>query len=306
MSEAGQDATREPSSSADGSAAEVSAAEVSAADVSGPAELTNATIERILVALDASPHSLAALQAAAQLAALMQAELEGLFVEDINLVRLGRYSFVREVGSYSASLRPLDTRAVEREFQLQAARIRRAMAQTAVSANVRWRFHTTRGAVSTEVMTAAQDAAMLMLGRVGRSVGKRFGSTAQSALHSTRHPVLIAGEGGFAFPLILFYDATPAGDRALQLAVRLMHGRQEALTLLVAPIADESTADYESRMQTLAHQLEERGVHCRTGSARPGRDLLSLLRDMGPGTLILPAAHAAVINELSRSAIVVP
>lgn len=269
-------------------------------------ESAAATMERILVALDASPHSLAALQAAAQLAALMQAELEGLFVEDINLVRLGRYSFVREIGSYSASLRPLDAQTIEREFQQQAARIRRALAQTAVSANVRWSFHTTRGAVSTEVMTAAQNAAMLTLGRVGRSIGKRFGSTAQRAMQNMPQPVLIAGEGGFTYPLIVFYDASPAGDRALQLAVRLMQGRDDALTLLVSPLADESLADHESRMQTLAHQLEERGVRCRTGSVQPGSDLLNLLRDMEAGTFIVPASHATVVNELNRSAIVVP
>ncbi|MCB9159497.1 MAG: universal stress protein [Caldilineaceae bacterium] len=302
MNAAGEERTTESTTPEMGAESETA----TSAAATSEAEATAATIERILVALDASPHSLAALQAAAQLATLMQAELEGLYVEDINLLRLGRYSFVREVGSYSASLRPLDTRAIEREFQIQAARIRRAMAQTAVSANVRWSFHTTRGAVSTEVFTAAQDAAMLTLGRVGRSVGKRFGSTAQRALQGTRRPVLIAGEGGFVYPLIVFYDATPAGERALHLAVRLMRGRDDAFTLLVAPLSDESQADYESRVQTLVHQLEEQEIHCRAGSARPGNDLLNLLRDMDAGTLIVPIAHAAVINELSRSAIVVP
>jgi nucleotide-binding universal stress UspA family protein len=45
------------------------------------------TIRRILVALDASPHSFAALEAAAHLAAHLEAELFGLYVEDENLLR---------------------------------------------------------------------------------------------------------------------------------------------------------------------------------------------------------------------------
>ena len=45
-------------------------------------------IRRILIALDASTHSLAALDAAAEMAANMQAELIGLFVEDENLLHL--------------------------------------------------------------------------------------------------------------------------------------------------------------------------------------------------------------------------
>ena len=42
---------------------------------------------RVLVALDPSPFGLAALEAAIQWAAELQAELQGLFVEDVNLVR---------------------------------------------------------------------------------------------------------------------------------------------------------------------------------------------------------------------------
>ena len=45
-------------------------------------------MRRILVAVDASPHSLAALDAALRLAADLEAEIIGLFVEDINLLRL--------------------------------------------------------------------------------------------------------------------------------------------------------------------------------------------------------------------------
>ncbi len=43
------------------------------------------TIRRILVALDASPHSQAALEAASDLADALKAELVGIFVEDVNL-----------------------------------------------------------------------------------------------------------------------------------------------------------------------------------------------------------------------------
>ncbi|MBK7177644.1 MAG: universal stress protein [Chloroflexi bacterium] len=54
-------------------------------------------IQRILVALDASPHSLAALEAAIDLAERLDAELQGLFVEDINLLRLAQLPFAREL-----------------------------------------------------------------------------------------------------------------------------------------------------------------------------------------------------------------
>ena len=62
----------------------------------------NLAIRRILIALDASTHSLAALHAAAEMAANMQAELIGLFVEDENLLHLAGLPFAQEVRSSSA------------------------------------------------------------------------------------------------------------------------------------------------------------------------------------------------------------
>ena len=56
------------------------------------------SFRRILVALDGSAHVLAALQAASEMAARMKSELVGLFVEDINLVRLAGLPFPRELG----------------------------------------------------------------------------------------------------------------------------------------------------------------------------------------------------------------
>ena len=54
-------------------------------------------IQRILVALDASTDSLAALDAAAKLAQCLQAELVGLFVEDVNLLYMAGLPFTREL-----------------------------------------------------------------------------------------------------------------------------------------------------------------------------------------------------------------
>ena len=70
-------------------------------------------IRRILVALDASTHSLAALETAAGLAARLEAELVGLFVEDINLLRAAELPFARETSFYSSSLRPLERGELE-------------------------------------------------------------------------------------------------------------------------------------------------------------------------------------------------
>ena len=61
-----------------------------------------APIRRILLALEAGNGGSAAMEAATHLAAQLNAELHGLFLEDINLIRLAELPFAREIGLTSA------------------------------------------------------------------------------------------------------------------------------------------------------------------------------------------------------------
>ena len=59
--------------------------------------MTKPRIDRVMVALDSTKQSQAALKAAAELAARLNVELIGLFVEDINLLQLASLPFAREI-----------------------------------------------------------------------------------------------------------------------------------------------------------------------------------------------------------------
>ena len=74
-------------------------------------------VRRLLVALDASGHSLAALEAAARLAAHLEVELAGIFVEDENLLRLAKLGTARVVDRLSARVRTLGAGEIERELR---------------------------------------------------------------------------------------------------------------------------------------------------------------------------------------------
>src|SRR5512146_300494 len=87
-------------------------------------------IRKILIAIDASPHSLAALQAAAEFAARVNAELSGLFVEDINLLRMAELSFVREVSHYSATVTQISREGLEQQLRAQETYARREVNNT--------------------------------------------------------------------------------------------------------------------------------------------------------------------------------
>jgi hypothetical protein len=120
------------------------------------------TLQRIVVALDTGPRARAALEAAAELAARMQAELVGLFVEDVELLHFAGLPFAREVGYPSASLRPLDVAAMERALRAAAEEVQRTLAAVAARGPLSWSFRTARGAVPAELRAAAAEGGIVV------------------------------------------------------------------------------------------------------------------------------------------------
>jgi hypothetical protein len=64
----------------------------------------------------------------ARLARELEAELLGLFIEDVELLRFASLPFAREIGSASASMRALSVSELERQFRAQARELERTMA----------------------------------------------------------------------------------------------------------------------------------------------------------------------------------
>ena len=134
----------------------------------GPADPTLPAAEYILVALDLSPHSQAALAAAAELAAALLLELDGLYVEDMDLLRLCGLPFGIEFGTFTASPRRMVQTHLEREFRMQATQLRKIMADVAGQRRVPWAFQGVRGGVAGPVLAGSAAAQTLRLGRFRR------------------------------------------------------------------------------------------------------------------------------------------
>jgi nucleotide-binding universal stress UspA family protein len=256
-------------------------------------------IQRILVALDASPHSLAALEAAVALAADLHAELLGLFVEDADLLRLAGLPFARELGLYSTTPRPLDEPQVERELRARARRAEQALAAMADRAQVPWSFRVARGTIAAELLAAAAEADLISLGRAGLSPTgrRRVGSTARAVLSQTSGPVLIVRQGGrLRMPIVAVYDGSALASKALATAVRMAQGKEGELLVLVA--ADDP---YETeRLQAQAAEwLQARGAAARfrqlTEAAMP--KLLHTLKTEWCGMLVLSAESTLLRDE---------
>ena len=256
-------------------------------------------IRRILVALDASPHSLAALEAAVALAADVDAELVGLFVEDAELLRLAALPFVREFGLYSATSRPVDALEMEHQLRARAHRAEQALAAMAERAHVRWSFRIVRGTIAAELLAAAAEADLISLGRVGWSVAgrRRVGSTARAVLTQASGPALVVHQGvRLQPPFVAVYDGSALAGKALTIASRLAQGKDGELLVLAA---SDDPDEAEWLRARAAEWLQARGVQARfrplTETAVSG--LLRLLRAECCGTLILPAESALLHDE---------
>ena len=247
-----------------------------------------AIIQRILVAVDGSDHSLAALEAAASLAAALQAELEALFVEDIDLLRLADLPCSRVVSLLLLEAERTDRKRMERQLRVRAARARAALQQRTEALGIRTSFRSVRGKVTAEVVAAAAGSDILSLGKAShrRMRPAGGGSTLRAALTAGR-PLLVvespvpAGEG-----LLIVYDGSPASGRALALAGQLAAGSSQGLRLLVL-------ASSLAQAEGLAAQARERlaGMDITASlshsSAKPYVAILTAVRRLRPSLLLL-------------------
>ncbi len=199
-------------------------------------EQEEALLRRILVALDASHHSLAALEAAADLAASLEAELQGLFVEDINLLRAAGSPLAWEVHyPYIAGAR-MDRARMERQLRAQATQAQRALAAACERRRIKWSFRVVRGEVTSQVLEAAAEADLLSLGKASRPLMQRIrlGSTARAAAtRSPRSVLLIQRDVVVRPPVIVVYEDSRAARQALWMAAHLAQKQEKYLGVLI-------------------------------------------------------------------------
>lgn len=217
-------------------------------------------VRRILVALDASADSLAGLDAAVRLAAELGAEVLGLFVEDVNLLRVAHLEVSRRVVPLSGDARELEPGELERYVRAQSRRARQELQASAERFRVPWSFRTTRGRVVQELVTAAREVDLVTLGATGSSPRRAPGSTVLALLSESDRPVLVLRREAPLGPAIhVLHDGTAAGAEAVRTAAGLC--REGALLEVI--VAVEEPADFRRLRDETAAWLQSHGVEGR-------------------------------------------
>lgn len=237
-------------------------------------------IRRIVVTLESCERERTALDIAVRAAAALGAELEGVFVEDINLIRLSGLPFLREVRAWSLIEQGLSTQTMERELRTLARQAEHMFLEAARAMGVAASFRVWRGRATVETFEASFGADILTV-RGGPRSFHRCLSARQFRLSVTRPP---------PSPVNVLYSASPAGDRALGAACSLARSQGAGVHVLLA-VQATSASDPQARAEKIVAQagLAARFTHLGEGDVA---GVARAVRATGTDSvLVAPATH---------------
>jgi nucleotide-binding universal stress UspA family protein len=267
---------------------------------------TPTRIHRILLALDATCGDADCLLIAVELAARLEAELVGLFVEDENLIRLAGLPFVRSVSPLTATPTSLTLDITERELKSFASRAERHLAGAAEQRRVKWTFRVVRGQVAREIAAASEDHDLVAVAETAPRAltHSSVGRTIRHAVSGAGRPLLLLRPGvKTEGPIVVIYDGTQAAAEALDIALQLLVGIDAALEVFLA-------GETVERARDLTQALRERSAGRTTIRIHrfPTVDFALLrraLNGMNAGLLLLAAESPVLagrsVDEVMRS-----
>lgn len=218
---------------------------------------------RILLALEATNEDKRALDSAAQLAARLSAELTGLLVEDIDMVRFAELPGSRVYSTLSRRRHDLDATLLERLLRAQEAASRRAVEAAARRRNVSASFQVRRGRLQAALLSEAAEADLVIVGfssggyTVHRASPARPSAVARAVAATAQPSVLVLRPGApVGGPVLVAYDGTPGADAAIEAAAEIGGPEGVIEVVLLADSLDQS----EPWRDTVSAALAARGM----------------------------------------------
>jgi nucleotide-binding universal stress UspA family protein len=262
-------------------------------------------VKRILVAVDASPQSLAALRVATSLAARLDAELIGIFVEDINLLHIASFPFTRQISISTGTIRQLDSSTVERQLRSQARWALNTMALLAKKYKIRWSFRVVRGMITAHLLAAAVEADLTIIGKTGWSGRRLLGSTTQKMVIQAPCTSLILQKAfHIGAPVVFLFDDSQSSKRALG-SIDLITSQDTYLIVVILASDAEEARQLRQEADTYFSNKNIQPQY-RWFKHVKSADLTQLIKTEGCGILVLPnkserIPHKIILDTLNQS-----
>jgi nucleotide-binding universal stress UspA family protein len=246
-------------------------------------------VDQILVPLDSSPHSFAALHAALDLAGHYNAKIKGIFIEDITLLNLAEMPFRQEVGEYSAIIREISTNGITHGISVQSRWVIRTFQKLINQNNLKGNFSILRGRVLETIKRESKYCDLLVIGKAGKNTLRRqkLGSTARALIHEqTKSLLLVEEENRLGHPMIVLFDDSPEGQVSLETG-RDFLDEGETLVILVS---DENSAYFQKKKREIINwaSRNEINVSIQTFNKRNFTRFIQKIDGLKEGLFILP------------------
>ena len=232
----------------------------------------NSNNKKILLVIDTACYSPVSMQSMIELAAGLQAGIEALYVEDINLLTAVDLPFTREVSIHTASISNINSAMMTEKLRADAENIKRQIEKIAISHRVSISFSSIRGQKTQLIKNRTQELSMALIPAVY--------STADRAAHPQTKQVLA----------VVYDEQNPSSEKALSLALSQAIKNSYELFVIV---------DSQQSKQYVEQQTSQYSDHvvCHVADFSGTDELLSLLQQHSPKLLVATEHCRLISNE---------
>ncbi|MGD8785732.1 MAG: universal stress protein [Thioalkalispiraceae bacterium] len=260
--------------------------------------MNETTIKHILVALDSSDVNQGILQTATLMANRLNAQLNAMFVEDINLLRLAELPFVREMVYGTAKGRQINPVEMERALRAQTTRLRELVETIAEQQNIKIKFDVLRGDIAPELCSASKQVDLLIVGKSAETFrrSQKIGSVTKTILTSASCSILILqNNAAIERPVAVLFTGSETSRKALQFGFQLAQHDHNNLVVIFPAVAKGEYSRLQKEVSKLTQDFDVT-VPVVSLPVNSAESLLEVLADSGSRVLVLESRQE-VLDE---------
>lgn len=239
-------------------------------------------LKRLIIVLGAMTQTKPDLKSAIELAMELSAELQALYIEDLNLFRLVELPLAQEISRSTGEERSFDLTRLQKLLRSQAYQIEQELMQMTSERELRYGFQVVRGHIAREIVTAGLETDLMFISE-SRSLLKQTNlieKIIQEMLHHKAHITLFFHQHfllsrGFEHRIAVIYDGTPLSERALDLAQTIFPIHRNELFVI---IPKDDSKKYDEIKSNLKSKFSD-NPHLRVHSL-PSKEIIDTLLEM--------------------------
>ena len=256
-------------------------------------------LRKIVVAVDTSAHSQAALKAAVTLAKILGADVRGVFVEDEMWNRISQIPSTNVINADTGNLLPFENDLLEDHIRILKKRLSQNLESISEESKIKHSLAFTRGKVEDKILEAAQTADLITIGLRGHSASRnRLGSSAKKIIQKADKPILVLKEGWhLGRELNVFYDGSPESRKGLDLALNIAEKNKTPLNVMLvderAKTVEEQNREIKEILGDIAVPVETQVINRKDLGA-----VLNAVNKRSSGLLIIPKSHPLFTSSI--------